>query len=158
LVVHSAEWTERMKAEFLAGEAKSDYETLVRTCGFGVPDIGRALWSASNSLTLVVEDSLRPFTRQGSKPATARDMHLHLLPWPQQELLNLGNEEVEMRVKPCPTSWNPIRVWHSVVLKGAIDTSLMGCALRSVDPARMRHCSASASTNAPGKKMMTPRT
>ena len=98
LVVHSAEWTERMKAEFLAGEAKSDYETLVRTCGFGVPDIGRALWSASNSLTLVVEDSLRPFTRQGSKPATARDMHLHLLPWPQQELLNLGNEEVEMRV------------------------------------------------------------
>lgn len=36
--------------------------------------------------------------RQGTKPPTARDMHLHLLPWPQQELLNLGNIEVEMRV------------------------------------------------------------
>lgn len=98
LIVHSAEWTERMEADFLAGEAKADYEALIRTCGFGVPDIGRALWSASNSLTLVVEDTLRPFTRQSSKPATARDMHLHLLPWPQQELLNLGNEDVEMRV------------------------------------------------------------
>ena len=33
--------------------------------------------------------------RQGTKPPTARDMHLHLLPWPQEELLNLGNIEVE---------------------------------------------------------------
>lgn len=99
LMVHSAEWTDRMKAEFLpAVPNKSDYEGLVRTCGFGVPDVGRALWSAANSLTLLVEDTLQPFTRQGSKPATARDMHFHLLPWPHQELLNLGNEDVEMRV------------------------------------------------------------
>jgi hypothetical protein len=98
LIVHSAEWTERMKADFLSGESKAEYEALVRTCGFGVPDVGRALWSATNSLTLIVEDVLQPFMRQGSKPPTARDMHLHLLPWPQQELLDLGNAEVEMRV------------------------------------------------------------
>lgn len=36
--------------------------------------------------------------KHGSKPATARDMHLHELPWPQQELLALGNVDVEMRV------------------------------------------------------------
>lgn len=98
LMVHSAEWTPRMKTDFLAGESKTDYEALVRTCGFGVPDVGRALWSASNSLTLIVEDVIQPFMRQSSKPATARDMHLHLLPWPHQELLNLGNVDVEMRV------------------------------------------------------------
>jgi hypothetical protein len=48
--------------------------------------------------TMIVEDQLKPFARQGTKPPTARDMHLHLLPWPRQELLNLGNVEVEMRV------------------------------------------------------------
>lgn len=98
LMVHSAEWTEQMRNEFLPTESKADYEGLVRTCGFGVPDVSRALWSASNSLTLLVEDTLQPFTRQGAKPATARDMNFHLLPWPQQELLNLGNADVEMRV------------------------------------------------------------
>lgn len=98
LIVHSAEWTPRMKAEFLASNSKTDYELLVRTVGFGVPDFGRAVWSASNSLTLMVEDVIKPFMRQGSKPATARDMQLHQLPWPKQALIDLGDEEVEMRV------------------------------------------------------------
>lgn len=98
LMVHSAEWTEWMRAEFLPTESKADYEGLARACGFGVPDINRALWSASNSLTLLVEDTLQPFTRQGAKPPTARDMNFHSLPWPHQELLDLGNVDVEMRV------------------------------------------------------------
>ncbi|MEB8056093.1 S8 family peptidase [Pseudomonas fulva] len=98
LMVHSAEWTPQMTADFLAGNSKSDYEGLVRACGFGVPDLGRAIWSAANSLTLVVEDKLRPFGRQGTKPATAKDMNLHNLPWPKQSLLDLGDAEVEMRV------------------------------------------------------------
>lgn len=98
LIVHSAEWTPRMKADFLAGTSKSDYEVLLRTVGFGVPDLGRALWSAANSLTLMVEDVVRPFARQGSKPATARDMQLHQFPWPKQALIDLGDAEVEMRV------------------------------------------------------------
>ncbi|MGL4315978.1 MAG: S8 family peptidase [Pseudomonas sp.] len=98
LMVHSAEWTERMQQDFLAGSAKADYAGLVRTCGFGVPNLEQALWSAADSLTLVVEDELQPFMRQGSKNPTARDMHLHLLPWPKQELLDLGAADVEMRV------------------------------------------------------------
>lgn len=98
LMVHSAEWTPQMKADFLAGASKADYEGLVRACGFGVPDLGRAIWSAANSLTLVVEDKLRPFGRQGTNPATAKDMHLHQLPWPKQSLLDMGDAEVEMRV------------------------------------------------------------
>lgn len=98
LIVHSAEWTERMKLDFLRGNAKGAYENLVRTCGFGVPDIGRALWSASNTLTLIVEDELKPYTRVQSKPPTAFDMHLHQLPWPKEALIDLGETEVEMRV------------------------------------------------------------
>ena len=98
LMVHSAEWTERMKRDFLGEGTKGDYERLVKTCGFGVPDSGRALWSAGDSLTLIVEDVLQPFMKPPKRNPTARDMHLHDLPWPKQELLELGNTNVEMRV------------------------------------------------------------
>lgn len=98
LMVHSAEWPERMQQDFRPTNTKAGYENLVKHCGFGVPDLGRALWSAGDSLTMIVEDHLRPFMRAGTKPPTARDMHLHLLPWPVQELLELGDIEVEMRV------------------------------------------------------------
>ena len=101
LIVHSAEWTDTMKVQFLpAGRApsKADYLRLVQRCGFGVPDIARARWSVENSLTMVVEERLHPFARAGSKPPTLRDMHLHDLPWPRDVLEGLGATPVEMRV------------------------------------------------------------
>ncbi len=101
LMVHSAEWTQEMCRQFLSNPSnpgKGDVANLVRHCGFGQPDLERALWSVENSLTLVCEDSLHPFTREGSKFPTLRDMNLHRLPWPLQELEALGETEVEMRV------------------------------------------------------------
>lgn len=101
LIVHSAEWTNEMRRMFLPADrpaSKGDYVTLVRHCGFGVPELDRALWSASNSLTLIVEESLHPFVRLGSAQPTLRDMQLHQLPWPLAELEALGETQVEMRV------------------------------------------------------------
>lgn len=98
LIIHSAEWTPAMKAMFLDGKERSrDYEHLIRYCGFGVPDLGRAIWSASNSLTLIVQDELQPFEKVKNDPET-RDMHLHELPWPLEMLESLGETSVEMRV------------------------------------------------------------
>ena len=101
LVVHSAEWTDTMRQTFLpsVGEpSKNDYVCLVRHCGFGVPDLGRAMRSAANSLTMVVEERLQPFKREGSDQPKLRDMQLHRLPWPLEELEALGEAIVEMRV------------------------------------------------------------
>jgi len=99
LIVHSAEWTAQMEADFLdARKRKEDYAKLIRYVGYGVPNLENALWSLSNSLTLIVQDSLQPFQREGSKEPTARDMHLHHLPWPKEALQELGEIEVEMRV------------------------------------------------------------
>ncbi|WP_027147376.1 S8 family peptidase [Methylobacter marinus] len=100
LIVHSAEWTEQMKAGFLDRRERSgDYQNLIRHCGFGVPNLERALWSASNSLTLIVQDELQPFVREKDKgEPKLREMHLHSLPWPQEILMNLGATLVEMRV------------------------------------------------------------
>ncbi len=100
LIVHSAEWTEAMRRSFLseASPSKSAYAHLIRHCGFGVPDLDRALWSVSNSLTMVVEAHLHPYQREASKQPTLRDMNLHRLPWPLAELEALGETPVEMRV------------------------------------------------------------
>jgi hypothetical protein len=101
LIVHSAEWTDAMKRMFLPqnrNPTKQDYERLVRHCGFGVPSLDRAKWSASNSLTLVVEDTLQPFKKLRGKDPSPREMHLHELPWPKDELEALGATDVEMTV------------------------------------------------------------
>ena len=101
LIVHSAEWTNTMKLQFLpvtGAPSKKDYRRLVQRCGFGVPDIARARWSVENSLTMVVEERLQPFKREGSNTPTLRDMHMHDLPWPRDVLEDLGETQVEMRV------------------------------------------------------------
>ena len=84
LIVHSAEWTEAMRRASLpatGAATKADYRRLVQRCGFGVPDLARALWSVDNSLTMVLEERLHPFQREGSKSPTLRDMHLYNQPF-----------------------------------------------------------------------------
>lgn len=101
LIVHSAEWTDAMRTQFMPEgrqPLKTHYENLVRYCGFGVPDLDRALWSVSNSLTMVGEETLYPFMREGRNQPKLRDMNLHRLPWPLAELEALGETQVEMRV------------------------------------------------------------
>lgn len=101
LIVQSAEWTPAMECSFLpAGKEspKADHRKLVQRCGFGVPDLDRALWSVANSLTMVVQERLHPFKRETGKQPTLRDMHVHRLPWPQDVLENLDDTQVEMRV------------------------------------------------------------
>ena len=101
LIVHSAEWTDTMKRQsFRAARrpSKEDYLLLIRRCGFGAPNLDRALWTVDNSLTMVVEERLHPFKRAGSGPPTLRDMHLHDLPWPRDVLEGLGETPVEMRI------------------------------------------------------------
>ena len=101
LMVHSAEWTPAMRQQFLEhpdNPSKVEVARLVRHCGFGQPDLSRALWSLENSLTLICEDSLQPFIKEEGKDPKLREMNLHLLPWPLGALEDLGETEVEMRV------------------------------------------------------------
>ena len=101
LMAHSAEWTNAMQCSYLpaTGEpSKRDYERMMQRCGFGVPDLDRALWSVASSLTMVIQESLHPFERETGKPPALRDMHIHNLPWPKDVLESLGETQVEMRV------------------------------------------------------------
>lgn len=96
LIVHSAEWTEKMIERFNP-RTKGQYENLLRYAGFGVPNLGHALWSAENAVTLIAQDSLQPFDKKESRYVT-RDLNLHKIPWPSEILQELGETRVEMKV------------------------------------------------------------
>lgn len=101
LIVQSASWTDAMRAAFLPDTrqpTKRHYASLVRHCGFGVPDEALALWSAENSLTLIAQDYIQPFEKGRGGEPSFREMRLHRLPWPLDSLRDLGGTEVEMRV------------------------------------------------------------
>ena len=93
LVVHSARWTEIMEASIDAESSKARRLALVRRYGFGVPSLDRALKSADNDVTLLVQDSIRPFNK-----TKMREIHVHQLPWPREVLASLGSASVRLRV------------------------------------------------------------
>lgn len=93
LIVHSAEWTRPMQAHLKGAGGKRARARLVRRYGFGVPRMDRALRSAGDSLTLIAQDSIRPFA-----DGKMREMHLFHLPWPTDVLQGLGGTPVRLRV------------------------------------------------------------
>jgi hypothetical protein len=98
LLIHSARWTPAM----LSGRDPwqmllRERETLLRKYGYGVPNLGDALYSANNSLTLIAQEHLAPFIKEEGDIKT-NQMHLHALPWPREALQDLGEAIVEMRV------------------------------------------------------------
>lgn len=104
LMIHSAEWPIAMKRQFMNANvrgdySKSDYGRLLRICGYGVPNLANALACASNSLTLISEAEIQPYTKKaGRSDCSTKDMHLHRLPWPREVLLALGETPVTLRV------------------------------------------------------------
>lgn len=120
LIVHSAEWTDSMRAMYMppGNASKTAYSRLIRHCGWGEPSLERALWSAGNSLTLVIEDELFPFKKDKGKSVTSRHMNLHKLPWPREELESLQDTRVQMRVtlsyfiEPNPSARGSTSKYH----------------------------------------------
>jgi Subtilase family len=99
LLIHSATWPEELKQQFINDDSKTSYKYLLSICGYGVPDIDRAMYSAQNSLTMIAQAELQPFEKNEKGNYITRDMHLYELPWPKDVLLNLPfDTQVEMRI------------------------------------------------------------
>lgn len=129
LVVHSAEWTDVMKARVEAEKTKSGAVTLLHRYGMGVPNLARAIRSATDALTLVAESTIHPYEREGSSQSgKAREMNLHELPWPTEQLASLGEANVRLRVtlsyfvEPNPSSrgWTGRYIYPSHGLRFAV--------------------------------------
>lgn len=97
LMVHSAEWPAPLKQQFARNNSKTEIKKVLRACGYGVPDLDRALYSASNSLTLISQAEIQPFEKRDGRNRT-RDMHVYNLPWPIETLLERHDLQVEMRI------------------------------------------------------------
>ncbi|XHS79311.1 S8 family peptidase [Burkholderiaceae bacterium UC74_6] len=101
LLVHGARFTPRMLAQLPTGTTrgaqKQHIKKLVRTYGFGKVSLENSLYSSEHAPTLVIEDTIVPYTsEQGS--VKMNELKLHQLPWPEDVLLGLGATVVEMRV------------------------------------------------------------
>ncbi|MHA7147831.1 S8 family peptidase [Burkholderia pseudomallei] len=107
LLVHSAEWSDRMWERFGSlhhrHSPKVAKETMLRCVGHGVTNLERARYSANHALTLVAQDTLQPFMKDPGAAASVdpklHEMQLYRLPWPVDALRALPPElEVNLRV------------------------------------------------------------
>lgn len=97
LICHAADWTEVMERYVAVSRSRHAKEAALRTFGYGVPSLDKAIASGSSYLTMVLEDEIKPYQVNGSD-LKFDEMHFIELPWPKNELLALGAHEVKLRV------------------------------------------------------------
>lgn len=132
LMVHSARWTDKMKQQFLPAESpkKSDIRVLLRTCGYGIPNLERAVSCKNNYVNMIIEEELQPF--DFDKRVVTNELHIHKLPWPKEVLEALDDEEVELRVtlsyyiEPSPghIGWKDKYTYQSCGLRFELKNSM----------------------------------
>ncbi|MCK1598828.1 S8 family peptidase [Bradyrhizobium sp. 164] len=128
LMVHSAEWTpamlDQLARDRAAGySAQEAMKLLLGRYGWGVPNEQRLFASASNALTLIVEDDLQPYERSVKDDGKLgnirlREMKYFKLPWPETVLRQLNQTPVELR---CTLSYFVEPDPHAAARGRAID-------------------------------------
>jgi hypothetical protein len=96
LMVHSARWTDAMRQQ-CTNDGTLDKRLLLRSCGYGVPDLDHALYCLRNEATLISQAELKPFKREEGRVKT-NAMHLYRLPWPKLALEELDAAPVTLRI------------------------------------------------------------
>lgn len=114
LIVHSAAWTAPMIQGGL--DSMEQKNALLRTFGYGVPNLDIARLSASNRACLISQETIQPFVREeGQQAAGYYEMNLHKLPWPQDYLREYATTKVRLRVtlsyyiEPSPSRRIPVQ-------------------------------------------------
>jgi Subtilase family len=105
LAVDSAQWPQPIRRKFIGRGAswksgsKAEKQQMLREVGFGVPDIERAILSASNDVTLIAEAEIQPFALGAEgRSGVFNEVHFYDLPWPRAALERIENESVIMKV------------------------------------------------------------
>lgn len=98
LLVHSAQWTDQMLGERKIEELEREEKiALLRTVGYGVPFLPAALYTMQNSVSLVIQEKIKPYKYEENR-VKANECHVYTLPWPQAQLLELGESQVRLNV------------------------------------------------------------
>lgn len=105
LLIHSAEWSEpiynelyRLANQHVKNVVLQDYKkNILSVCGYGIPDLEKAINCKNNRLSLIVESSIKPFDED--RDFRLNEFNLHDLPWPEQVLKELPlDSKVKMTI------------------------------------------------------------
>ena len=97
LMIHSAEWTDRMKDLFTENGSLNKL-AILHTCGYGVPVERKALTSTDSYVTFIAEDTIKPYVRGANNNLKFGHMNLYELPWPKETLLQMGEVNVRLKI------------------------------------------------------------
>lgn len=97
LMIHSAYWTDSMIKSSKDLKGKIYNRNLLRTVGYGVPNIQKAMFSVENSLTLIAEREIQPYKVEKTD-GKYNEYHLFNLPWPKEALESLEEKSVKLIV------------------------------------------------------------
>lgn len=99
LLVHSSSWTEKMQHQFNNDDKKSTgRRNLLRCCGYGIPDLNKAIQCFDNSVNMIIEGELQPFEKTTGNQPHMKEMDFHRIPWPTELLRDLGEVTVTLKV------------------------------------------------------------
>src|SRR3546814_16253985 len=96
-MVHAADWTPAMLARCTGADGAVNYEALLRSFGYGVPEFNRLMSSADNCLTLIAKGVIQPFFKEDGTDKT-RSMRSPDLPCPNELIPALGNTPYQSRL------------------------------------------------------------
>jgi len=108
LTVQSADWPGPIRKRLIGRGAhwktgktatKTLMQKVLRTVGYGVPSLERAVASARNDVTLIAQAEIQPFALgEDQRSGVYNEMHFYDLPWPRAALEALENEVVTLKV------------------------------------------------------------
>lgn len=100
LVVHSANWNAAMLNQSQVQQGnRASFRNLLRTFGFGVPELDRALYSRESALTYIAQETIQPFNfKEGSSTPETNEIHFLNLPWARDLLLQMGEIPVKLKI------------------------------------------------------------
>jgi len=100
LMIHSANWNSAMLAQInvIPGN-RGSYRDLLRTFGYGVPNLDRSLYSQESAMTLITQEVIKPFSfNEGTNTPKTNEIHFFNLPWPVDLLLDMGEIPVKLKI------------------------------------------------------------
>lgn len=100
LMIHTADWNQAMLAQMQVQPGnRGSFRNLLRTFGFGVPNLDRALYSQESALTFIVQENIQPFNfKEGGSTPETNEIHFFNLPWPSDLLLEMGEIHVRLKI------------------------------------------------------------
>lgn len=104
LLVHSCRYTRAIRDIYKKYRENDNLpksvalDTILRTVGYGVPNIDKALNSYENHAHVVLQNTLKPFKKGKGSHISLNEWHLIQLPWPIEALRNIANSNVELKI------------------------------------------------------------